>query len=546
VATAYTDVVKTISKKDGERVANSTGIAYNILAEDFVRLDRFLLLGTSGGTFYANERDLTKQNADHLIYCLDTYGVKVVERIVEVSEQGLAPKQQPAIFALAVAAAHTNVEVRKAALNSLSQVCRTASTLFQFLEYVTYLRGWGRTLKRAVANWYNNKSASDIAYQAVKYRNRNGWTHKDALQLSHTLAGDDPESMSRKELYNWIYDETTIQRDKFFEDIEVVYTYVMLQMAESELAVIRLIKANPKTPFEAIPNQWLKSSDVWKQLITNGMPTTALIRNLSRITSLGVLDDPLILETVVNGLTNAEKLKKSRVHPMNIYNALISYQKGVGRNLTWLPNRRIIDALDSAFYLAFKNVTPSNKRILVAIDISSSMSSYKANGFEGISAAQAASAMALVTIATEPYADVVVFDDTARWSTISPSMRLDVVHRELAYNRGYTNCAAPFQWIIENEKTYDAVVMYTDSETNVDGSLAYHYARTSTGPNPNYVYNALDAVRGLGPHDMKLVNVAMSANDLSFSRKTDVNTLDVAGFSADTPQAISLFIAGNA
>lgn len=544
MATAYLETAKTISKKDGERIVNSTGQVYNYKVDDLARLDRFLLLGTSGGTFYSTEQSLTKENAEHLIKCLDEYGTKVVDRIVEVSVEGLAPKQQPAIFALAVAAAYDNVDVRKAALAAMPEVCRTASTLFQFLEYVTTLRGWGRTLKRSVRDWYNDKDVDDLVYQIVKYRNRNGWTHKDALQLSHALPGND---RVRKTLYDWVYDENSMVEEIYFEDLALLYTYQDLQAASTPERVIELLKQNKNVPFEAIPNHFLKNEDVWKQLVANGLPMTALMRNLARLTSLRVTDDAIVQETIIEAFEDERRIGRSRLHPMNIYNALIQYQSGSNRNLSWLPNRRIIDALDGAFYKAFKNVLPSNKRILVAVDVSGSMSSWKANGFDNMTAAQAAAAMSLVTIATEPLADVVVFDSNARWSNISPSMRLDSVYRDFAWRGGATDCSAPYRWIIQEGRAYDAVVMYTDSETNIDGRYSSYYGGYNyQRPTTNYVYDALDAVRGIGPHDMKAINVAMSANELTFSRKTDVNTLDVAGFSADTPQAISLFVAGRA
>lgn len=536
----YLETAKSISKKDGERIENSTGVAYNYKVDDLARLDRFLLLGTSGGTFYSNEQSLTKENAAHVIECFNKYGTKAVDRIVEVSTEGLAPKQQPAIFALAIAAAHNDVAVRKAALEAMPQVCRTASTLFQFLEYVTTLRGWGRTLKRSVRNWYNDKAVDDLVYQIVKYRNRNGWTHKDALQLSHALPGD---SISRKRLYDWVYDENSMVEEVFDENLRLLYNYEDLQRATDSTRVVEILKSNRNIPFEAIPNHFLKDESVWKQLVSNGLPMTAALRNLARLSSLRVTDDAIVQETLIEAFEDERRIQKSRLHPMNIYNALINYQSGQNRNMSWLPNRRIIDALDGAFYKAFKNVTPSNKRILVAVDVSGSMSTWKANGFDNMTAAQASAAMSLVTVATEPQSDVIVFDSSARWSTISPAMRLDTVYREFGWRGGATDCSAPYKWIIQNDKKYDAVVMYTDSETNVEsGYYGYGYNR----PNENYVYDALDAVRGLGPRDMKAINVAMSANDLTFSRETDVNTLDVAGFGADTPQAISLFVAGKA
>jgi 60 kDa SS-A/Ro ribonucleoprotein len=47
------------------------------------------------------------------------------------------------------------------------------------------MRGWGRALRRAVKGWYVARPAGDLAYQAVKYQARGGWSHRDLLRLTH-------------------------------------------------------------------------------------------------------------------------------------------------------------------------------------------------------------------------------------------------------------------------------------------------------------------------------------------------------------------------
>lgn len=79
---------------------------------------------------------------------------------------------------------------RQYALARLSQVCRTATHLFSFAGYIRNMRGWGRGLGKAVAKWYTDRSAKDLAYQVVKYRQRNGWTHPDMLRLSRPKTDD--------------------------------------------------------------------------------------------------------------------------------------------------------------------------------------------------------------------------------------------------------------------------------------------------------------------------------------------------------------------
>ena len=85
------------------QVPNSAG-GYAFPVDRWSRLDRFLVLGSEGGTYYIGERALTQENAKAVVECLAEDGLRTVERILEVSVAGRAPKNDPALFALAIAA----------------------------------------------------------------------------------------------------------------------------------------------------------------------------------------------------------------------------------------------------------------------------------------------------------------------------------------------------------------------------------------------------------------------------------------------------------
>src|ERR671931_556133 len=85
------------------QVPNSAG-GFAWAVDDWTRLRRFLVLGSEGGSYYASEWTLTRENAQALERCLGEDGARAVAEIVRVSEEGRAPKNDPAIFALAMAA----------------------------------------------------------------------------------------------------------------------------------------------------------------------------------------------------------------------------------------------------------------------------------------------------------------------------------------------------------------------------------------------------------------------------------------------------------
>src|SRR5437773_11088926 len=169
------------------QIANSAG-GYSWEVNDWMRFDRFLILGAEGGTYYITERDLVKENHDAVVRCIKADGVRAVNRIVEISDSGRAPKNDPAIFALALVATHGNAEGKALAFQNLNKVCRIGTHLFHFAEYVNALRGWGRGLRNAVGRWYVSREADDLAHQAVKYQQRDGWSHADLIRLAHPKA----------------------------------------------------------------------------------------------------------------------------------------------------------------------------------------------------------------------------------------------------------------------------------------------------------------------------------------------------------------------
>src|SRR5262245_17893158 len=181
------------------QVPNSGG-GYSWAVDDWTRFDRYLILGAEGGAYYIAKRQLVKHNVDASGRFIKAHGIRAVNRIVEISDSGRAPKNDPAIFALALVVTHGDVAAKTKAFANLSKVCRIGTHLFHFAEYVNAMRGWGRGLRNAVGNWYNAKGPGELALQAIKYQQRDGWSHGDLLRLAH------PKEVSREHaaIFRWM------------------------------------------------------------------------------------------------------------------------------------------------------------------------------------------------------------------------------------------------------------------------------------------------------------------------------------------------------
>jgi hypothetical protein len=153
--------------------------------DDWTRLRRFLVLGSEDGSYDASPCPPTAENATAVERCIRADGPRAVAEIVAVSDGGRAPKSDPALFGLAMAAGLGDAETRRAALDALPRVARTGPHLFQFAAFVEGFRGWGRSLRRAVARWYAAQPVDALAHQAVAHRERAGIVHRDLLRLAH-------------------------------------------------------------------------------------------------------------------------------------------------------------------------------------------------------------------------------------------------------------------------------------------------------------------------------------------------------------------------
>jgi len=514
------------------QVANSAG-GYSWAVTDWQRLSRFLVLGSQGGTYYISEKALTIENANAVLNCIREDGVRVVREIVAISEAGRAPKNDPAIFALALVAAKGDDAARKAALDALPQVCRTGTHLFQFAEYVQTLRGWGRGLRRAVGAWYQTLEPRKLAYQMVKYRQREGWTHTDTLRLAHPKPVTETHGaiykwVTRREEANWAADIVPPTD----EALAFIWAFERVQTAQNVETVLKLIQAYD-LPREALPTHWLNEAAVWEALLEK-MPLTAMIRNLGVMSKVGLLMPMSDAEqTIAARLGNEDMLRKARIHPIAVLSALRVYAQGRGMRgeSTWKPTPRVIDALDAAFYLAFQNVEPANKRMMLALDVSGSMSMGVIAGVPGLTPRDGSAAMALVTAKTEPIYTIISFQDKIVPLNISARMRLDdaiKVTNGLPF--GATDCAQPMLYALDKNLKVDTFVVYTDSETWANPTL--------------HPVQALAQYREKTGIPAQLIVVGMTSNGFTIASPDDPGMLDVVGFDSATPQIISDFARG--
>jgi hypothetical protein len=314
---------------------------------------------------------------------------------------------------------------------------------------------------------------------------------------------------------------------------------------------------------EQIPTHLLNSSDIWTELLKskgangkqNGMPLEALTRNLGKLSSLPNFMGPTNTDFICTRLSSEEDIQKSRIHPFKVLVASRIYGMGKALKgaLTWTVSPRVRDQLTTTFLRSFKNVTPTGKRYMAALDVSGSMD-VACMGCPAISCRQASAALAHMLYETEHSGNGHVYVRGFTSSStlgygygIGSTLTADngfrnfdpLVRRGMTLDQfiqatnapfGATDCSLPMLRAMEEGLDVDVFIVMTDSETYA-GKVHPQVALESYRAKAN-------------KPDAKLIVVGMTTNCLTIADPNDRNTLNLAGFDASMPEIIAMFVRG--
>ncbi|MFM2064330.1 MAG: hypothetical protein RLZZ507_4001 [Cyanobacteriota bacterium] len=509
-----------IPGREAEMIKGRSG-GYMFDAGIWKMLRRCLLIGTAQSTYYAGKQELTEEFAKVVTQAVAENPGKVAEEILYASD-GRAINNSAPILALVLLSMGETPEAKKAFGEIFPQVVRTGSHFYEWLNYTKSLRGFGKVIREAGKTWLSREDVKSLAYQLLKYQQRQGFTHRDALRLFHVK----PPTENHRQLFEWVV--------KGWEELPA-------EIPSDALAQIwwyEWLKRNPSETHTAISQGRLThemaapvgnmDKQAWN-LLFQEMPIGAMLRNLGSLTQLEVLraDEGANLQRVEAVLNNQEHLRKGRIHPIDVLKALKTYQSGgsLGRSQkTWKPVSRIVDILEKAVELSFEVVEPTGKVFMHAVDISGSMSSWVAD--MGLSCCEIATTMALVTAKAEKNYEIRGFSTKFKDLEITAKDSFSSAVRKTSnQNFGGTDASVAYDWMIENKFKADVVCFWTDSESwagNKHPSQALKEYRKKVNP------------------DVKAVYVTLTPYRISLVDPQDPLSWDFAGFDPSIPRIIQM------
>jgi 60 kDa SS-A/Ro ribonucleoprotein len=546
ISTVATPQTKPVPGR-ADQVRNNAG-GYVFAKDLWTRLEDFLILGTTGGTYYLGEDRLTADNADVVFQAVREDGPRAVALIVNVSASRppRAPKNRPCLFALAAASAMGDPDTVQAVKAALPQVARTTDHLSMFFGYRKQLKGKAtpggtapvasRAYRSALAGWFLSGDVNAVAWKACKARQRKtpageAMELRDILRIAHPKA----DTAERGALLGWLAGKTG--DDEARAAVPAIDAFLTAQAVATEADAIRVV-IDRGVPWEYLPSQVLASPGVWEAL-ASVIGMTALLRNLARMTRIGTLSPyARVNETVARRLGDAEALRRARIHPMDVFLALRVYNSGVSQPNpkepphTWNPVGEISDALEEAYSLSFGYTPPTGRRLIVAVDSSGSMchrygGTVMMGGTPLGKPYEIACAMAAQIKRIEgPHAHVIDVDTAVRDSRVTARTNL----REIASwqaSGGGTDLSLPFGYAAESDLNVDGFVVLTDGET---------------WAGRRHAFQALDGYRRRCNPGARVVVASMTATGHTIGDPGDPGVLNVGGMDSSLPKVIAGFI----
>lgn len=497
-----------------QQVKNNAG-GYVFQISDWDQLTRFLILGNAGGTYYCSEREMTVENADVVLRCAKADLGRTLKEIERASYD--APKISPSIFALSLLTIDYTVTDLK---ETFLKVVRIGTHLMEFMENRKNVGGT-KTARKLIQLWYTTKSATDLAYQVTKYQSRNSWSQKDILRMIRPKFVDpSTNNVARYVAQRDKWEPTSSEADKYLQVVEEIKTAPINRVVDL-IEEHRLVR-------EVIPTEHLNHVAVWDALLQR-MPLTAMIRNLGKMSQVGLLT-PMSAASrkVVSVLSDDVALQKAHVHPFSVLLATKTYGQGMGfrGSNSWTVDQQVLQALDDAFYKCFQFVKPTGKRFYLGIDCSASMTWSSIAG-SNVLPREGAGAMAMTSIRTEPYTYVAGFCGEMINMNLTKNMNLESVCKTINGMRaGSTDCSLPMQDAMAKKIPVDCFIVYTDNET-WSGKI--------------HPVQALKQYRDRMGINAKLIVCGMTSTGFSIADPADPGSLDIVGFDANAPSVIAQF-----
>jgi 60 kDa SS-A/Ro ribonucleoprotein len=365
----------------------------------------------------------------------------------------------------------------------------------------------GTRPKRLVQNWLEKASMRSLMQAATG----NDPSLADVVRMVHPKPADE----GRKAFYGWL--------------IGKPYDVAALP---AEIAAFEAWKRASSLPLPEVPFEWLTAFELsagqWAEL-AGRMGWQALRMNLNTLARKGAFAGEGVTEKVAARLIDRDSLRKVRPLPYQLMVALGSADPGVPL--------KVQAALEEALELSLRGVPKLPGRVVVAPDVSGSMSSpvtgYRKGASSKVRCIDVAALVAAAVIRRNRDALLLPFEVGVVPLKLDPFARVAVNAAKLAsVGGGGTNVSAPLAFLNSKGAEVDLVVIVSDNESWVDST---RHGATATMTEWNRLKNRCPGA--------KLVCIDLQPYGTTQAKERK-DILNVGGFSDAVFDTLSRFASG--
>ena len=296
--------LKTVATYASADTTNAEGFAA-WTPSDAALLEQLAMTGTLGNSFYANAKEAAKE-AVALLERADAQALAAA--IVRGRNEGFI-RAFPILGLVYLSKKNAHLFQ-----DAFKKVILTGNDLVDFIEVAKTVRGFGRSLKTAIADWI---ASNTNPYYAQKYRKQIA----DAIRLSR-FKGEDS-------IYAYILNAYSDVKGNSAEKLEKAYAeypdlaahrdFVAAVEAGDLASAARILDAH-NLDVNSLTAYYGKFDKALWAAVAKRSPVMRFVKYLAKFLREGVLTPELLKAKV-----NVEALKKAKVFPFRLYTAYLAF-----------------------------------------------------------------------------------------------------------------------------------------------------------------------------------------------------------------------------
>ncbi|EEZ97483.1 RNA-binding protein RO60 isoform X2 [Tribolium castaneum] len=486
-----------------------------------------------------------------------------VKIITTVSEDALLVRRSNFFYLLAEGLLDKEVpsELKAEIKKLVFKLIKTDQDFFDFIKFYTTLRTnkpkISTTLRKMIIKFYQNKEPKEFAETVARQESYHGWTHKDLIKLTHFKCNNVAcEPIMKYVLYG--IDQLPEGSDETSKSIiEYLKKSHELRTTEDVAKATSLIKELHVT-VDRVNSKLNKTEEVWLAAIPE-MTTREVLQCLYRFYKFGFFKAGSQFQAkICEALSDAEKIKKCNLHPVEVFIYLKFFEKG-GKTmdpklLEYLQKKEIreetlkrlttpsepkckpvFQSINKCLKLSYDNVQPTGKRYMVTIDVTEKTETVCFHN-KRIPCLEAAVAIIRFLSKVERNVTVAVFKDS-QINFVDISKSHSAVDKLFEHKSAYISPSAPLDWARNKKKQIDVFINFMSSnwQANVPPEIKEKMEK---------VTEALSKYsKKMQSPETRLVKIYLDGAGGAFGENTK-NILSIAGFSVDVPKVLEAFCRG--